>query len=619
MLHSTKTSAVCLDGESGTYMISRFRKVDLEKRRKRIQHEIDPDEVLLDASNLPDFDTDRFEGRLERPIRRRDILAVFLVFVLVAFAFVGRLWKLEVKDGAVYFSRSENNRLRHDVIFADRGIVTDRLNENLIWNEPRNDVFPKRAYTSRVGFGHLLGYVSYPKRDSSGFYYQDHFEGKEGIEVLYDERLSGENGLMLTETDAKGAIQSQSAIEPPIIGEKLMLSIDARVQERMFQYIKTFAEKYGFTGGAGAIMDVHTGELIVLTSYPEFSSEALSSGDSKLIASYNNDKRTPFLNRAVGGLYTPGSIVKPFVALGALTENIISPDKKILSTGKIEIQNPYNKDEKTVFRDWKAHGLVDMRQAIAVSSDVYFYEVGGGYEGQKGLGILNIEKYFELFGFGALTGLDLGSEKEGNIPSPEWKADNFDGEPWRLGDTYHTAIGQYGMLVTPLQVVRAYAAIANNGILLTPRLLTTKFGEKIEGKKLDMSPQYLQIIREGMRQSVLMGTAVGLNTKIVPIAGKTGTAELGITKDYVNSWTTGYFPYDKPKYAYVIMMEHGSRHNTVGATAVMRALVDDMAKITPEYFGIATSSVSTVSASSTLPINIAPALDAAPGSVVNER
>jgi penicillin-binding protein 2 len=546
--------------------ITRFRKVSLEKRRTHIRHEIDPDEVLLDASNLPDFDTDRFEGRLERPIKQRDILAVFLVFVLIALTFVGRLWKLEVKDGALYFSRSENNRLRHDVIFANRGIITDRFNENLVWNEPRdNEIFPKRAYTARVGFGHLLGYVSYPKRDSAGFYYQDHFIGKEGLESLYDEALSGTNGLELTETDAKGAIESQSAIAPPVNGMKLTLSIDARLQEKMYQYIKIFAEKYKFNGGAGAIMDIHTGELLALTSYPEYSSDALSSGDSKLINSYNTDKRTPFLNRAVGGLYTPGSIVKPFVALGALTENIIDPAKKILSTGQIEVQNPYKKDEKTIFRDWKAHGLVDMRQAIAVSSDVYFYEVGGGYEGQKGLGIANIEKYFSLFGFGKLTGLDLGDEKEGNIPSPEWKADNFNGEPWRLGDTYHTAIGQYGMLVTPLQIVRAYAAIANNGTLLTPRLIKAEANEKVTGEKLDMSPQYLQIIHEGMRQSVLMGTASGLNTSVVKIAGKTGTAELGITKDYVNSWTTGYFPYENPKYAYVILMEHGSRHNTVWA------------------------------------------------------
>src|SRR3989338_8322697 len=135
-------------------------------------------------------------------------------------------------------------------------------------------------------------------------------------------------------------------------------------------------------------MDVTTGELLALTSYPEYDQNALTAGMDQV--SFNrllNDKRKPFLNRAVGGLYTPGSIIKPIVALGALNENLISPEKEILSTGSISVPNPYDPSKPSVFGDWKAHGYTDMREALAVSSDTYFYAIGAGYEDQRGLGI----------------------------------------------------------------------------------------------------------------------------------------------------------------------------------------------------------------------------------------
>lgn len=574
-------------------MIARFRKSTFTGKISRNNREIDPDEVLLDASNLPDFDPNRFEGRLERPLHKSGPWVILFICILLLIVFVGKVYMLQVVQGQFFADKSENNRLRHDVIFAERGLITDRLGTRLVWNEPRiGEVFPKRVYTETEGFGQLLGFVSYPKKDTSGFYYQDFFEGKDGVEELYNTELNGINGIRLTETTATGKVESESTIEPPQNGVKLVLSIDARLQKIFYDEIKKMAEEHKYTGGSGALMDIETGELLVLTNYPEYDSNKVSEGDREAVASYGSDSRKPYLNRAVAGLYVPGSIVKPFVALGALTENTINPLKKILSTGKIEIQNPYKKDEKTVFRDWKAHGWVDMRDAIAVSSDVYFYAVGGGFEDQKGLGIKNIDKYLALFGFGSLTGFNLSTEKEGNIPTPEWKAENFNGEIWRVGDTYHTSIGQYGMLVTPLQVVRAYAAIANNGKLLVPRLTSLVPNEKLQFTQLAVSPEYLTIVHEGMRQAVTQGTAIGLNTKRVEISGKTGTAELGITKNFVNSWTTGYFPYKNPQYAYVILMERGSRNNTVGATAVMRAVIEMMIKQTPEYLGIA-SSVST--------------------------
>jgi penicillin-binding protein 2 len=573
-------------------MIS-FRKQNANRDvRRKSRFEIDPDEVLIDASNLPEFDTERFEGRIEQPISKFRILTVLGVFILVIAIFSGKLWILQVRDSAAYAEKSENNRLHHSVVFAERGLIVDRNGTLLSWNEPRlDDPIPKRAYKKEAGFSHVLGYVSYPKKDTSGFYYQEVFEGKDGIESIFNEQLTGKNGIRITETNAKGVIESESTIAVPKNGDKVTLSIDAKVQEIMQREITKLSEKANFTGGAGVMMDVDTGEMIALTSFPEFDEEKVSLGDASLIDKLSKDSRNPFLNRAVAGVYTPGSIVKLFVALGALSENIVDPNKEFYSSGKIEVPNPYNKEEKSVFVDWKAHGFVDMRKALAVSSNVYFYIIGGGFEGQKGLGIANIEKYMRMFGFGNLTGIEFGSEQEGTIPNPSWKEEHFNGDEWRLGDTYHTSIGQYGVQVTPLQVVRAVAAIANNGKLLNPLLSLVKddhsaFDDSpVRFQQLPISPQYFQVVREGMRQAVLIGTARALNTKDVVIAAKTGTAEIGISKKFVNSWAIGFFPYEKPKYAFALLMEHGPRTNTIGAAAAMRGVIDGMLVETPEYFG----------------------------------
>ena len=185
--------------------------------------------------------------------------------------------------------------------------------------------------------------------------------------------------------------------------------------------------------------------------------------DEVKIGSYYKDTSNPFLNRVISGLYAPGSIVKPFLAFAALEEKVISPEKEIISTGQILVLNPYNPDKPSIFKDWKAHGAVDMKRAIAVSSDVYFYEIGGGFGSQKGLGIDRIKKYLEIFGFTKKTGFDFQKEATGVIPDPAWKEKTFNGEIWRIGDTYNTAIGQYGLQITPIQAVTAVAALANGG------------------------------------------------------------------------------------------------------------------------------------------------------------
>lgn len=553
-----------------------------KKRTKRRKAEIDPDEIFLDSHNLPDFDRSQMEGRLERPIGKRVIHifggAVFVIGMLL----VTRLYSLQIAHGEEYRERSEQNRLEQTAVFARRGVIYDRRGTELAWNtEEASSTYLGRSYITTPGFGHLLGYVALPKQDKSGKFYQTETVGIAGVERAFNTRLSGENGSRMVEVDALGKMTSESIFAPPKEGATINLSIDARVQGAMYGFIKDLADKVPFTGGTGAIMDVHTGELLALTSYPEYEPNILTLGDdSKTIASYNTDPRKPFIDRFISGLYTPGSIVKPFMAIGALEEKVIDPNKKILSIGYILVPNPYDPKRPSRFNDWRAHGLVDMRLAIAYSSDVYFYEIGGGFGDQKGIGIVNIEKYATMFGLATSTGIALAGEAGGTIPGPEWKAKMFDGEPWRLGDTYNTVIGQYGFQVTPIQMLRAVSSLANSGTLLTPTLeaSTTHIDTK-----LTIPENEFEIVREGMRQGVLIGTAKGLNTDAVKVAGKTGTAQLGVDKRFDNSWVMGFFPYDHPRYAFVVMMEKGPITNTIGATYVMRQTLDYMTAHTPEY------------------------------------
>ncbi|MCX6757956.1 MAG: penicillin-binding transpeptidase domain-containing protein [Candidatus Nomurabacteria bacterium] len=564
-------------------MIRRF----LNKRKiKNTDFFTSPDEIFLDSENIGNFDVQQFEGRIEKPVSKKSIYFLVIAFLFCAVIFLGRLSYLQIKKGYIYLKRSENNSLNRSILFADRGIIYDRNKIQLAWNTKNGDGdFATRSY-SPVGFSHILGYVSYPAVDKSGHYWQDKFIGKDGIEKEYDEALQGQNGVKITETDAQKHIYSENVVNAPQRGSDLFLTIDSRIQLELFNLIKSLSASVSFKGGAGILMDVTSGEIIASVSYPEYSSEILSQGkDRESIKSYLTDKRNVFMDRTLSGLYTPGSIVKPFVSIAALTEQVIDPYKKILSTGSISITNPYDKTKETVFKDWKAHGWVDMRQAIAVSSDVYFYEVGGGFHDQKGLGIANIEKYSKLFGIGEKTGVDMPDEVAGLIPSPEWKIKTFPKDPiWRIGDTYHTAIGQYGYQVTPIQMARADSAIANKGTLITPHFILGDKEKELQTSQINLSKDYFNTVHEGMRQGVLSGTSISLNVPYVQVASKTGTAQLGVAKNKVNSWVMGFFPYKNPKYAFTILMEAGPSTNGVGGAFIMRGLLDWMSVNTPEYF-----------------------------------
>lgn len=547
--------------------------------KRRVGRELYPDEIFLDSRNLPSFNKQQFEGQIEKPINKRNFHIFAGVFLILGLLFTARIGFLQIAQGEEFALRSERNKLRHTMIFPDRGIIYDRNEVELAWNDLG------RVYTDKLGFAHILGFVGLPNEEELERFniHPQALLGKDGVERTYNSVLAGRSGIRIEEVDALGNIQSDHVLRSPESGQSVYLSLDAKVQQIMYKAIAEIAEDIGYTGGAGVIMDNQTGEIIALVSYPEYNPTVMSTGeDREQINRFLNDQANPFLNRAVGGLYAPGSVIKLFVAVAALAENVINPERQILSERELVVPNPYNPSLPTIFRDWRAHGLVDMRRAIAVSSNIYFYQIGGGYrQSQPGLGISRIESYSRLFGFGAPTGIALLGEVEGVIPNPEWKARNFDNDPWRLGDTYHTAIGQFGYLISPIQLARGVGAIANDGRLLTPKLL---LDESPQNKDLQLSPRDLQIVREGMRQAVTDGTAGALNVPYVSVAAKTGTAEIGLNKSHINAWITGFFPYENPRYSFAVVMERGPQGTVIGGGMVMRRILDGMQRETPEYF-----------------------------------
>ncbi len=553
-------------------------------RKKKYELSIYPDEIFIDAKNIPGFERERFEGTIEKPISGKSFWGLGIFFAAVILIFAVKIFSLQVVYGESFALRSENNRLRKAFILPNRGIIYDRNGKKLAWNG-----VDSRSYSKLPGLDNAIGYVGFPSRKdvhSEKELFSKEMVGKDGIEKEYNNILKGKAGLKLMETDSKGKLVSESIQRNPQNGQSVILSIDADVQSKFFKILKSVADERDFLGGAGLLIDIKNGEILSMVTYPEYNSAVLSQGGPKEeIKKLINNKDKPFLNRAISGLYSPGSIIKPLMAVAALNEHVISPEKKIFSSGKITLPNPYFPDKINIFWDWKAHGWVDMRRALAVSSNVYFYEIGGGFKDQQGLGITRIMEYAKKFGLGLLTGIDLNGEKKGLVPSPEWKKNNASDPIWRIGDTYNTSIGQGFFQVTPIQMAVYVSAVANGGTILRPHLLryANKQSPPIGARKLNIPEKYFKIPREGMRMSVLLGTSSGLNISSVKIGAKTGTAQVGISKKRVNSWVMGFFPYDKPRFAFVVVMEKGPSKNLVGGLYVARQLFDWMSVNAPEY------------------------------------
>jgi penicillin-binding protein 2 len=419
----------------------------------------------------------------------------------------------------------------------------------------------KRAYEEPLAFSHILGYTGLVndadmKRDAA--LSAEDTIGRTGIEASYDASLRGVNGADVTFRNASGEPQGERVIRQPQAGKSVHTTIDAELEEYLYRRLTQALTELGRDVAVGIALDPRNGEVLALVNVPGF--------DASHLADYLNAPTKPLFNRAVSGLYNPGSTIKPIVATAALTEGVIDPSKQILSIGYIEVPNPYVPDQPSRFLDSKPQGWVDVVSALAKSSNVYFYEVGGGFENQPGLGIERLRQWWERFLLGTKTGIDLPDDSAGFLPDPAWKEAET-GEPWRIGDTYNVSIGQGDLLVTPLALLDAIAAIANGGTVYRPRVVSrvidaasTTVSESEPTVAADLRAQVsgaLPYVREGMRDVVRReyGSAYSMHDLPLAVAGKTGTAQYALNQK-VNAFFVGFAPYEDPTIALLILVEN---------------------------------------------------------------
>ena len=394
-----------------------------------------------------------------------------------------------------------------------------------------------RYYVDATLYSPVIGYTGpiteeeLEKLKDSGYLADDSI-GRTGIESVYERYLRGVYGWREIERDAAQREIKTLALHRPTVGNTVVLTIDDRLQKLLDTHLRKGVDEDRFTQAVGIAMNPQNGEILAMVSIPGYDNNLFSRGITTAeMAALNGDDRRPLVNKAVGDQYPAGSTFKMVTGLSALAEGTATRDTVVnVSASSFSVSG-------TPFFDWRAHGSVDFVNGFAHSSDIYFYTLAGGTPfapGVRGVGPEAIAKYGRMLGFGAPTGIDLPNEAAGIMPDPEWKQATFD-EPWSIGNTYHEAIGQGFVAVTPLQLLNSYAAVANGGTLWKPQLFkqatdptgkVVAVGQPEAIRKLDVSPEHLRLIRESARRVVTIGHAYMPNAKL-PIAGKTGTAEFG--------------------------------------------------------------------------------------------
>lgn len=418
----------------------------------------------------------------------------------------------------------------------------------------------EREYEDPVAFSSLLGYVGFPtakelETQGEALTGQD-LVGKAGVESFYDELLQGKPGSKVKTRNAKGETIVPITEESPNIGTALTLTIDAGLQEYFAHRFQTALVELGRVSGVGLAIDPRNGEVLAFINFPSFDNNILSRpGHREEKQEILNSPSRPLFVRAVGGLYNPGSTIKPLVAVAALAERVIDPSREIFSPGYLEIPNPYQPDKPTRYADWRYQGNVNLAAAIAQSSNVYFYTVGGGTNSFPGLGIKRLREWWERFALGRKTGIDFPGETDGFLPSPEWKEKTAK-RAWLLGDTYNVSIGQGDLLVTPIQLLSYIGAVANGGKIYQPVLNKENSRGTVSGDLSSLTKE-IREVQQGMRKTITssLGGAHLMNDLPIQVAGKTGTAQIE-NNQKVNAFFVGYAPYEDPQIAILVLVEN---------------------------------------------------------------
>jgi penicillin-binding protein 2 len=450
------------------------------------------------------------------------------------------------------------------------------------------EVEPLRQYPEGPLTAHILGYVgripsaSLESYETKGYNPND-LVGLTGIELTQEAYLRGLKGQKHIEVDAFERQEAVLASEPPVQGDSVVLTLDLDLQRATEAALREGMRAAKSQVGVAIALDPRDGQVLAMVSLPSYDTNLFSGGISyDDYARLSSDRHRPLVNHAISGQYPPGSTFKIVAASGALQEGVIDQSTRVLCQGTMLLPNKFFPNDLTqaqTFYCWQksGHGALNVVQAVQNSCDIFFYTVTGGYKGFTGLGVARLAYYSELFGFGAPTGIELSGEASGLVPDDRWKRQNY-GENWLTGDTYNAAIGQGYVLATPLQVLNATAAVANDGVLYRPQLVqyvTDGEGNALRSFApepiwdLGIEPQYMAMVRQGMRDAVVNGTAWLLRIPEVAVAGKTGTAEYpGLDEEGnlllddqghlpTHAWFTAFAPFEAPEIAVVVFLEGG--------------------------------------------------------------
>ena len=487
----------------------------------------------------------------------------YISFIVLFFIFLGiRLFHLTIVKGDYYRRLSDENRIRRIVIEPKRGDIIDRDGEVIATTiigdaeEDEDRIVSKRIYNSAEITSHIIGYRQIADKNELE---NDNCRtklklgdkvGKKGIEKLYECDLRGRNGEKLIELDAHGKYLKTLTVLPPEDGVSMQIAIDLDLQKTAYEQIKD-------KKGAIIAIKPKTGEILAIVSSPSFNPQHFEDNEQDILNQLLKNEEHPIFNRATEGTYPIGSVIKPFLAAGALEDKKIDEDTKIEDTGTITA-GPLTFGNWYFLEYGKTEGEVDIVKAIKRSNDIFFYRVG------EMLGPTRIKYWSNLFGFGGKTNLQI-SQQEGTVPSPFWKEEVLN-EKWYLGDTYNISIGQGYMLVTPLQVVQATSVFANDGKLCDLNLLKT---DKSNCKSLGLSDKTIDLVRRGMRDVCSTGGTgwplfdFSVNSKSIQTACKTGTAESSGKDDKPHAWISVFAPYDNPEIILTVLVENGGQGSDI--------------------------------------------------------
>jgi penicillin-binding protein 2 len=480
---------------------------------------------------------------------------------------------------------------------------------------------PIRDYPTGSLTAHLIGYMGHiPEKSLADYeakgYAANEQVGLTGLEVTLESELRGRPGRQTIEVNVNGRrIRTVGQIEPAAPGHNLVLTLDLDLQRAATTALQEALDKSrGFTRatqGVVVALDPRNGKVLALVSLPSYDNNLFAKGvTAEAWQALVTDPDLPMFDQAIGGQYPPGSIFKPIIASAGLQEGAINSRTLLgdgwdgANDGVIWLPNqymPWDHTKDQPFYSWNhkqgfGWGKITVREALAVSDDIFFYQLGGGYlEIFRGLGVDAIGYYAKQFGLGENSGIELPGESHGLIPDGKWKRLNY-AEPWLTGDTYNMSIGQGFVLATPLQMANTAAVVANRGFLYRPQLvdyITDADGKVVRPFQPDLrrevmvEPAHLDTVREGMYGAVNwpQGTAPNVRLPNIAVAGKTGTAEFfrDWNKDGqadrdekgnlpTHAWFSAFAPYQDPEIVVTVFIANGGEGSSVAAPVAARVL-----------------------------------------------